>query len=238
MKSCTFNRGPRVLVVDDHEISRLHTVQALRQINADVKQAGTEKEALGIALRQLPDLICMDLHLEKTSGLSLLRLIRQSWPPEHSWPAVIMLTGDNSPRLTEQMESTPVSAVLIKPVTAEDIQNSCIRLLHLDRAVRETSRLPGKDIPPVKLRKIFLEELQTRLPELDQFIEKLDWASARSILHQLTASSAMCHEKDLERHCRELFDVLAGRPEPGAITRAYYPFLKAASCTGFPLQAW
>ena len=148
MKSCTFNRGPRVLVVDDHEISRLHTVQALRQINADVKQAGTEKEALGIALRQLPDLICMDLHLEKTSGLSLLRLIRQSWPPEHSWPAVIMLTGDNSPRLTEQMESTPVSAVLIKPVTAEDIQNCCLRLLLLDRAVRVTSRLPGNDVPP------------------------------------------------------------------------------------------
>lgn len=237
MKSCTFNRGPRVLVVDDHEISRLHTVQALRQISADVKQAGTEKEALGTALCQLPDLICMDFHLDKTNGISLLNLIRQSWPPEHMWPVVIMLTGDNSPRLAEKMKSAPVSAVLIKPVAAEDIRNCCIRLLHLDRAVRETSTLPGKDIPPVELRTIFLEELQTRLPQLDRYIEKLDWASARSILHQLTASSAMCHKKDLERHCRQLFDVLTERPEPGALTRAYYPFLKAASCTGFPFQA-
>lgn len=238
MKSCTFNRGPRVLVVDDHEISRLHTVQALRQIGAHVKQAGTEKEALGTALSQLPDLICMDFHLDETSGLSLLKLIRQSWPQEHLWPAVIMLTGDNSPSLADQIRSAPVSAVLIKPVPAEDIRNSCIRLLHLDRSVRETSKLPGKEIPAVKLRKMFLEELQTRLPELDQSIEQLDWASARSILHQLTASSAMCQEKELERHCRQLFDVLTERPESGSLTRAYYPFLKAASCTGFALQTW
>ena len=147
-----------------------------------------------------------------------------------------MLTGDSSLQLTEQMRNARVGAILIKPVPAEEIRNSCIRLLQLDREVREISTKAVKEIPLVKLRKIFLQELQTRLPELDRDIEELDWASARSILHQLTASCAMCQEKDLERLCRQLFDVLAERPEPGTLTRAYYPLLKEAAGIGVPLQ--
>ena len=40
MKTGSFNQGPRVLVVDDHRISRLHIVQALRQA-VDTQDAET-----------------------------------------------------------------------------------------------------------------------------------------------------------------------------------------------------
>jgi CheY-like chemotaxis protein len=237
MKSSTFKQGPRVLVVDDHEISRLHIVQALRQITGDVKQAGNEREAIESALSQLPELIFMDLHLPGTCGISLLNLIRKSWPSGHQWPEIVMLTGDCSPQSMQQMRNAPVSAILIKPVLANDIRDASVRLLQLDQGVREKTADDAGDIPLVKLRKMFQQELQTRLPELDRNICDLDWASARGILHQLTAASAMCDEKDFERHCRNLFDVLAESPEAGTISHTYYPFLKSMGRIGIPLQA-
>ena len=237
MKSNTFKQGPRVLVVDDHEISRLHIVQTLRQITGDVKQACSEREALESALRQLPDLIFMDFHLPETCGISLLNLIRKSWPHGHQWPETVMLTGDSSPQAMQQMRNAPVSAILIKPVLANDIRDTSVRLLQLDQGVREKTADDAGDIPLVKLRKMFQQELQIRLPQLDRDICNLDWSSARGILHQLTAASAMCNEKDIERHCRQLFDVLAENPEPGAISNTYYPFLKSMGRIRIPLQA-
>ena len=237
MKSCTLKQGPRVLVVDDHEISRLHIVQALRQITGDVKQACNEREAIEEAIRQLPDLIFMDLHLPGTCGISLLNLIRKSWPPGRQWPEIVMLTGDCSPQAMQQIRNAPVSAVLIKPVLANEIRDASVRLLQLDQGVREKTADDAGDIPLVKLRSMFQQELQIRLPELDRDICNLDWASARGILHQLTAASAMCNEKDFERHCRQLFDVLDENPEPGAIGNSYYSFLQSMGRIGIPLQA-
>jgi len=229
MKSCSFKQGPSVLVVDDHEISRLHTVQALRQVASRVKQARNGPEAMEAALCLLPDLIFMDIHLPGTCGLSLLEQIKYSWPPESPWPAIIILSGDDSLDISQILKQAAVSAILVKPVQAQDIRDVAVRLLYPDRGVQENAAQDSKEDTASCLRKIFLEELQTRLPELDRNITNLDWISARDILHQLIASSAMCQEKELEYHCRQLFNTVVKEIKPRAVALAYYPFLQAAS---------
>jgi response regulator RpfG family c-di-GMP phosphodiesterase len=227
MKSVSFNQGPQVLVVDDHRISRLHTVQALRQVVGLVKQAQTAEEARRSALTQLPQLIFLDVHLGESCGLAFLKSLRQSWPAQTSLPAIVILTGDGSPDMRRKLELASVSAVLLKPVPAKQIREITVQLLQLDRAVRENPGQDSVDGPETRLYNIFLEELRTRLPELDRHITSLDWGSARHILHQLTASSAMCGDKDLELQCRQLFFVLDSHPQPHALAQAYHPFSQA-----------
>jgi CheY-like chemotaxis protein len=224
MKTASFNQGPRVLVVDDHRISRLHTVQALRQVLGHVKQARTAKEAMHSALAYLPELIFMDIHLADSNGLSLLENLRQSWPAHSTLPAIVILTGDNSRGLRQKLEKVSVSAILLKPVHSEHIRTIAVQLLQLDRAVRENPGQGQAEAPEPGLHRIFLEEMNVRLPELDRCITNLDWDSARHILHQLIASSAICQEKELEQHCRKLFTVLDKYPQPHALAQAYYPF--------------
>jgi len=247
MKTVSFNQGPRVLVVDDHRISRLHTVQALRQVLGHVKQARTAQEAMHAALKQLPDLIFIDVHLGDVHlgdvdsgdacGLSLVERLRQSWPSQCPFPAIVVVTGDNSNSMRQKLEQASVSAVLLKPVQSERIREITVQLLQLDRAVREN---PGQDTPEAAesgMRKIFLEELNIRLPELDRHISSLEWDSARHILHQLIASSAMCREKDLELHCRKLFNALEKKPQPQALAQAYFPFRQVLTRIMIPGQA-
>jgi len=235
MKTVSFNHGPRVLVVDDHRISRLHTVQALRQIVSHVKQTRTAQEAMHYALKQLPELIFMDVHLADSNGMSLVEDLRQSWPPKAHLPAIVVLTGDNSRCMREQLEQASVSAVLIKPVQARHIRNIAVQLLQLDLAVRENPGQGPPESPDPGLHRIFLDEMAVRLPELDRCMTNLDWDSARHILHQLIASSAMCRQKDLEQHCRTLFSVLDKIPQPLAVAEAYYPFLQVRSQMKIPV---
>jgi len=242
MKTVSFNQGPRVLVVDDHRISRLHTVQALRQVLGHVKQARTAQEAMHTALKQLPKLIFIDVHLGDADswdacGLSLVERLRQSWPPQCPFPAIVVITGDNSNGMRQKLEQASVSAVLLKPVQSERIRDITVQILQLDRGVREN---PGQDTPEAVesgMRKIFLEELNIRLPELDRHISSLEWDSARHILHQLIASSALCREKDLELHCRKLFNALEKKPQPQALAQAYFPFRQVLTRIMIPGQA-
>jgi len=224
-------------VVDDHEISLRHTVKALRQVTGLVKQARNAREAMELALDLLPNLIFMDIHLPETCGLSLLGRIRKAWPPDTPRPAFVILTGDNSADLQQRLEQAAVSSVLVKPVQAESIRAIAARLLQLDRGVREDALPDQAKAQPAALRNIFLEELEIRLPELDRSISGLDWITARSILHQLIASSAMCKEKDLEYCCRQLYRALDKNPGPRTIVQAYCPFLQAADGMRFPAQA-
>ena len=236
MKRGSIKQGPCVLVVDDHEISRLHTVQALRQVTSRVKQARNGPEAMESALRLLPGLIFMDIHLPGCCGLTLLDQIKYSWPPESPWPAIVILSGDESLDISLLLNQDGVSSILVKPVQAQDIRDVAVRLLYPEQGVQENVVRGSTENTASGLRKIFLKELQTRVPELDRNITNLDWDSARDILHQLIASSAMCQEKELEYSCRQLFNVLLEEIDPRTFARAYYPFLQAASHSGSAAQ--
>ncbi len=237
MKTVSFNQGPRVLVVDDHTISRLHTVQALRQVLGHVKQARTAKEARHLALKQLPELIFMDVHLPGACGLSLVESLRQSWPSQCPLPAIVIITGDDSRGMRQKLEQASVNAVLLKPVQSKHIRDVTVKLLQLDLAVRENPGQIEAQDPVPGLRRIFREEMNIRLPELDRYMTNLEWVSARHILHQMIASSAICRENELEFDCRKLFNALEKKPQPRALAQAYFPFRQLLTQLKIPLQA-
>lgn len=237
MKTSSIKQDPCVLIVDDHEISRQHSVKALRQITNRVKQARNGSEAVEFALSMLPDLILMDISLPDTSGLTVLSQIKQAWPQDHTWPAVVILSGDISRIPNPNAIGINIGAVLLKPTSLQDIRDTAMRLLHLDQGVQEQADPISPQTIDAGLRMIFLQELDLRLPELDQEISSLNWPSAAGILHQLIASSAMCSENVLELQCRQLHQILAENPEAGSVAQAYYAFLKAVDEVRIPHPA-
>jgi len=217
-----YRGGNRTLVVDDHDISRRYIVTVLGQYAGAVKQAPNAREALAMALTWHPHLICMDIHLPDINGLEVIRRIRLAWPADKPPPRVIIMTGDDSGLKQSDLADLNIDALLVKPVTGQQL--------------REAVRIPGnsrvEEPNPVgdklELRNLFREELERRLPELDQCISNFDYKRAARILHQLIASSAMCDERELESGLRELDATCRGDDSSADLARAYFAMLESA----------
>ncbi len=69
----------RVLLVEDEEMVRMTTADALAEMGYDVMQAGTAAAALG-RLSPAPDLLLTDLGLPDQNGASLVQAVRRQLP--------------------------------------------------------------------------------------------------------------------------------------------------------------
>jgi len=218
----THSGEQRILVVDDHSISSRYTMAALRQRSGVVKRVQTARDALEMALTWRPDLICMDIHLPDSNGLEVIRRIRQAWPTDRPQPRIIVLTGSESALKQNDLAVLDIACLLVKPVSAKDLRDAAW-LDSNNRVNEESPAGQGRE-----LQALFREELERRLPELDQSISNLDRNQAVGILHQLIASSAMCHENKLESGLRAL-DASCRRDDSTAeLARVYYAVLELA----------
>jgi len=210
----------RVLVVDDHKISRRYTVAALRQSRASVKQARNVRSALKLALDWCPRLIFMDIHLRGRSGLNLIQRIRRHWPTQLSQPRIVVLSADPSGPGRSEIERLDIDQVLIKPVRSAQIR-------HAAKIHRRQEIIESRD-PEPELHWLFRQELDRRLPELDRCMGDLDLLGVRGILHQLIASSAICRESRLEASMRKLDNGCQENEPPTELAMAYYQLLASS----------
>lgn len=212
----------RTLVVDDHGISNRYAVAALRQCTGRVLQAQTAREAMETALSWFPDLICMDIRLPDSNGLEVIRQIRRDWPRERLQPRVIIMTGDGSKINQSELVALKVECLLVKPVSGRQLREATG--LHRNNQVSEMDSACHNP----EIRDLFQQELQRNLPELDRCILDQNRDRAAGILHQLIASSAMCHERKLEAEMRTLNSACCLDGSTADLARAYYSFLESA----------
>jgi len=219
----------RILVVDDHAISRHYTITALRQIAASVKQAATAGEALSLALAWQPHLILLDVELYGTSGFDLALQIRQAWPDAERQPRIIMLSAERTGAAKRLAAQIPVDAFLVKPV---DLR----RLIEAvgDCWLKPHTPAPSAE-PLAELGPMFRQELAVRLDELDRCLADSEFQAASSILHQLIASSRLCRERRLERTLLDLQRACQGHPGARMLARCYFAVRASARqvlCSG------
>lgn len=219
MTNESFPENPRVLVVDDHDISRQFTAAALQQCNSRVEQASTAQQAIETAASLRPQMVFMDLNLPDLDGFETITRIRADWPAKIPEPKFVLLTGDGA--LVDQVAVSrhDLDAVLIKPVSARQLN----RLVH--PASRPEGPSPAANDFLPELKQLFREELFQCIPRLERVVSKQEPGKAVSILHRLIASSAICREIRLESALRRLDTTLRRDSGNKKIAAAYFQLL-------------
>ena len=132
------------------------------------------------------------------------------------------MTGDDPGLKNSDLVALNIDRLLLKPVSGQELREAARLQTH--NRINET----GSGGHGLELENLFREELEARLPELDRHISNFDRGRATGILHQLIASSAMCHENKLESGLRAL-DASCRRDDSTAeLARVYYAVLELA----------
>ena len=120
----------RVLVVDD-EIEWVHTLVErleLREIHADFVTSGTE--AIDRILEKDYDVVILDMVLQRTKGLDILRQIKKEKPRL----SVILVSGRGSDKDFKECKHQGAFEYLIKPIKIDDL------IYTMRRAVSESKK--------------------------------------------------------------------------------------------------
>ncbi|MGY3639322.1 PAS domain S-box protein [Bradyrhizobium sp. Lot33] len=112
-----------VLLVEDDDLIRLTTMEMLRDIGCEVKEASTAQEALKILHEQSVDILLTDVGLPGVSGLQLARDAYARLPNLR----VVLATGDSGVK----SEAARLGAIfIVKPYSPESLRQG------LEHAVR------------------------------------------------------------------------------------------------------
>ena len=108
----------RVLIIDDNEEARFCLREQLQTGgHIVVGEAATQTQALEEFRRHRPNLILLDLSLEKENGLDVLKAIRS----ENADARVIVISGNEMKRVREAALAAGASRFLVKPVKADEL---------------------------------------------------------------------------------------------------------------------
>lgn len=219
----------RVLVVDDHELSRKFTLAALRECRVSVKQARHAGEALSLALSWLPHFIFMDIVLPGLDGPTAIGRILARWPHAHQYPKIIVLTADRAKMEQAVAAGLQADELLIKPVSARRIRR--IVVAGAGSSVAECGPQDGgTDLSPLLGR-----ELAQTMPVLAQCLAAHDHRRALGLLHKLIAAAAICGQPALESALRRLDRAVRHEAGPARVAHACSLLLEAWQ--EFSLQA-
>lgn len=101
-----------VLVIEPDPLLRRGILQALQSDIFAAAGSGDGYTGLGIALRDMPEVVLMDIDLPRLSGLEVLREIRRGW-----WrPAVIFITAHKDFQTIEEAIALGATGYILKPV--------------------------------------------------------------------------------------------------------------------------
>ncbi len=134
--------GLRILVVDDELDARTLIQRLLQDCNAVVTTAASADEAIGVMLRDSPDVLISDIGMPSADGYSLIRRIRSMSDAHSSIPAIALTAYARLEDRTKAIQAG-FQSHLAKPVEPNELV-STIRTL-----VPRPSGLPesGRDSP-------------------------------------------------------------------------------------------
>lgn len=216
--------GHRVLVADDHRVSREFTAAALRQAGCAVKQAASVQQACERALAWLPDLVILDWHLGDGTGLDAAHTLHERWTGDQP-PVIVLLTADRAvlgdTGNVPAHQNSLFDRILEKPCSADQLAD-----LLPARAWRVGEPL-SENLP--RIRPNCHGELLRKLPQIEQRLLDGRIRDASVLTHQLIASSGWSGEERLEEALRLLDRACRVDVRPEAVSDAWLRVTAAAS---------
>lgn len=125
------SRRPRVLVADDHALSRRQLVRALERDGAYlvVGTAADGREALALVHSLAPDMAVLDIRMPGLDGLEVARRIRD----EGLRTRVVLLSAYEAAGYREAARRAGAAALLSKSLSEEELQMALADTLKEDR---------------------------------------------------------------------------------------------------------
>ena len=118
--------GVKVLLVEDHDVSRLVARSYLERLGAIVLEADTGIGAVAIARANDLGAILMDLDLPDLTGAETARQIRQL--PRHAATPVVAVSAHLSSKASRETEGFPFAALLPKPLSPHLLSQALLGL--------------------------------------------------------------------------------------------------------------
>ena len=116
-----------ILLVEDFEDSRLTMRLGLEEHGYRVVEAADGEEALGVALRERPDVILMDLSLPVLDGLSASRRIRDS--ADTADTLIVAVTAHQETDYRAKALAAGCNAYVTKPIDFDWLNDLIVNLL-------------------------------------------------------------------------------------------------------------
>jgi CheY-like chemotaxis protein len=122
------NNRPTVLVVEDHDDTRLLLKLLLEHEGYVIMEVADGLEAVEIAARECPDLVLMDGSLPGLDGLSATRRMREQESLRHV--PIIALSGHTGQEFRAEARAAGCDALITKPLDFSQLLNTLNQLLH------------------------------------------------------------------------------------------------------------
>ena len=125
--------GKRILIVDDDDMSREITCDALKEVGAEVEEARDGSfaiEKINISTPGFYDLVIMDVHMPVIDGCEATKIIRGLKTKELAEIPIIAMTANAFPEDKKRAFNSGVNAYLIKPVKINDLVKVLKLILH------------------------------------------------------------------------------------------------------------
>lgn len=118
----------KILIVEDNPQNMRLIEMILRAKGYTLLNATDGDEALDVALRELPDLIIMDIQLPKLSGLEVTKKLRET--PTCSHIPIIALTAYAMKGDKERFINGGCDTYLSKPINTRELPGIIAEMLH------------------------------------------------------------------------------------------------------------
>lgn len=109
--------GLSVLIVDDAAITRALLRRVLGEQGYDVREADSAEVAIRLYHERRPDVVTMDIHMAKISGLGAIQVLLRMDPSAR----IIVVSSEHSTSIILEAMKTGAKAYIGKPFTAESV---------------------------------------------------------------------------------------------------------------------
>ncbi|MEJ5133780.1 ATP-binding protein [Stenotrophomonas indicatrix] len=196
--------GTRILLVEDHALTRQVIAAQLRRWGATVQEAANAEEALAAQMQAPCPLVMLDIGLPGMDGCALarqLRLHEAEGAPRARLIALSAFTGDDH---TLRCQVAGIDAVLLKPLQADALLQALDQAVP-DRAFESAAR---------ELVAAYEEDIDRELQCLHEAIVRCDAAQLRHHAHRLQGVLQMLNAGGMDARAGELWE-LGDRVPPG-----------------------
>jgi len=222
------------LAADDHPINLQLITHLLEDMGAQVLQAEDGEQAVQMAKDHQFDMVFLDVHMPRMSGLEAAKNI-QALEPGRSIP-VVALTADAAEKNQREIARAGIHRFLIKPVNDEELRSMVRDLLGAptrpgDLVVASVKHAPRREWPvrdKVQAMRIaggadgianrLFEELRAELPtsiaDLRENLRHRNWSELWQLSHRLHGAAAVCGVPALCHALGDLQPAIALEDEP------------------------